>query len=223
MKNTRKSQDIFVDSAILNEIRMLKEIYFIFKKWEETGAGIRLGTEKRLRDFFDSILMLALYKELRKRGSEVRAIGQLMYEIREEQALAQSRLARFILSKMLFSNYIKKKYQKDIAIMKENAYPENWEMEFVEGDGIEFDWGVDFHDCAVRKLYTKHGAEDLLPYVCMTDYAPFTTMKNVQFTRTQTLSSGGHYCDFRFKKGGSTPRAWPPEGKSDFKIIEKEK
>ena len=103
--------------------------------------------------------------------------------------------------------------------MKKDAHPENWDMEFVEGDGEEFDWGVDFKDCAVRKFYMKHGGEELLPYVCMSDYAPFHVLKNVEFTRTQTLSSGGDYCDFRFKKGGSTPKGWPPEDLPDFKIV----
>ncbi len=169
-----------------------------------------------LNDFFDSILMLALFKQLKTKGSAVRDIGQVMYEIRELQASQQSKFSRFLYSKLLFTSFIKKSQRKKIDIMLEKNYPENWKMEYVEGDGIEFDWGVNFHDCAVRKLYLKHGGEELLPFVCMSDYAPFHAMKGVEFKRTQTLSGGGKYCDFRFKKGGSTPRGWPPEEREDF-------
>jgi hypothetical protein len=169
-----------------------------------------------LNDFFDSIMILALYKVLRRKGSSVRDIAQIMYEIREMQSFKQSKLMRFLTSKLLFSSYIKNSYKKKINIMKKKAYPENWKMEFVDGDGEEFNWGINFHECAVQKLFSKHGGEELLPYICMTDYAPFNVLKNVEFKRTQTIASGGPFCDFRFRKGGSTPRGWPPEERDDF-------
>jgi hypothetical protein len=173
-----------------------------------------------LNDFFDSIMILALFKVLRKRGTSVRDIAQMMYEIREMQSLKQSRLMKFLTSKLIFSSRTKNNYKKKIKIMTQKAYPENWKMEFVEGDGEEFDWGVNFHECAVQKLFNKHGGEELLPYICMTDYAPFNVLKNVEFKRTQTIASGAPFCDFRFKKGGSTPRGWPPEERDDFSFQE---
>ena len=53
----------------------------------------------------------------------------------------------------------------------------------------------------------------------MTNYVPFNAMKNVEFKRTHTIAGGGPFCDFRFKKGGSTPRGWPPEEREDFVSI----
>ncbi|MCG3259480.1 MAG: L-2-amino-thiazoline-4-carboxylic acid hydrolase [Candidatus Heimdallarchaeota archaeon] len=169
-----------------------------------------------LVDFLDSIMLLALFKELTKRGSSVRDVGQIMYMVREIQASNQSRIYNFLAPKLMFNSVIKNSYKRKVNAMTKNAYPENWLMEFVEGDGEEFDWGVNCHECAVSKFYKKHGGEEIFPYVCMVDYAPFNVMKNVEFKRTQTLAGGGPYCDFRFKKGGSTPRGWPPEEREDF-------
>jgi hypothetical protein len=175
-----------------------------------------------LNDFFDAIMMLALFKELRKRKVSVRDIGQIMYEIRELQTQSASKIYKNLMARFMFSSYIKRSYRKKVEKMTEKNYSENWNMEFVEGDGEEFDWGMNYTDCAVHKFYKKHGGEELLPYVCMSDYAIFHGLKNVEFVRTQTLSGGASYCDFRFKKGGSTPRGWPPEELPDFKIKEKE-
>ena len=33
----------------------------------------------------------------------------------------------------------------------------------------------------------------------------------IGLTRTQTIGNGAQKCDFRFKKGGKTPKGWPPE------------
>jgi len=173
-----------------------------------------------LNDFFDSIMILALFKELSRRGSSARDVGQIIYEIREIQAFNQSKISRYITAKMMFSSLIKNGFKRKIKAMTQNAFSENWKMEFVEGDGEEFDWGINFHECAVRKFYKKHGGEELLPYVCMSDYAMFNAMKNVEFKRTHTLAGGGPFCDFRFKKGGTTPRGWPPEERNDFKFVE---
>jgi len=206
---TSSENDLIIRDTTKGVESLLPEVPFIGEKENFS-----------LNDFFDAIMMLALFKELKKRETTVRQIGQIMYEIRELQAQESSKLYKFIYSKMLFSSFIKRSYKKNIKEMNEKAYSENWKMEFVEGDGEDFDWGVNFTDCAVHKFYKKHGGEELLPYVCMSDYAMFHELKNVEFSRTQTLSGGESYCDFRFRKGGSTPRGWPPEDLPDFKIEE---
>ena len=204
-----KYSTIEIDSIVVETV---KEIEILFPHIPYIGGKENFS----LNDFFDSVMLLALYKQLSKRGSSVRDVGQILYEIREIQAFSQSRITKFLTAKLMFTPLIKNGFKRKVKKMTKKAYSENWKMEFVEGDGEEFDWGINFHECAVCKFYTKHGGEELLPYVCMVDYAPFNVMKNVEFKRTQTLAGGGPYCDFRFKKGGSTPRGWPPEEREDF-------
>lgn len=202
-----------IDSIVLETI---KEVESLLPHIPYIGGKENFS----LNDFFDSIMILALYKILRRKESSVRNIAQIMYEIREIQSLKQSKLMKFLTAKLIFSSIIKNSYKKKINLMTQRAYPENWKMEFVEGDGEEFNWGVNFYECAVQKFFNKHGGEELLPYICMTDYAPFNVLKNVEFKRTQTIAGGAPFCDFRFRKGGSTPRGWPPEERDDFSFQE---
>ena len=98
--------------------------------------------------------------------------------------------------------------------MNETNYPENWKFEFIDENKSKF--GMNIHECALHKFYKKHGGEELLPYICMSDYAIYYLIKNVEMKRTQTIAGGADFCDFRLQKGGATPRGWPPEDREDF-------
>jgi len=203
-----------IDSIL---VEIIKEIELLLPHIPYIGGKENFS----LNDFFDSVMLLALFKELSKRGSSVRDVGKILYEIREIQAFSQSKVMNFLIAKLIFTFLIKNGFKRKIKKMTQVNYSENWKMEFVEGDGEEFDWGLDYHECAIKKFYEKHGGEELLPYICMSDYAMFNALKNVEFKRTHTIAGGGPFCDFRFKKGGSTPRGWPPEEKEDFKFEKK--
>ena len=74
---------------------------------------------------------------------------------------------------------------------------------FVEGEGEEFDYGLDFTECATCKFYDVQGESDFTPLSCAADY-----LKSKAFgwglTRTMTLAEGYEKCDFRHKKGDTT-------------------
>jgi len=76
-------------------------------------------------------------------------------------------------------------------------------FKFVEGDNENFDFGIDYLECASRKFLAAKDALELAPYICVTDI-----LQSEKFgwglTRTMTLAEGGEKCDFRFKKGGKT-------------------
>ena len=42
----------------------------------------------------------------------------------------------------------------------------------------------------------------------------------IGFSRTQSIGSGGHKCDARFKRGGETANGWPPEELAEWREIE---
>ena len=41
---------------------------------------------------------------------------------------------------------------------------------FVEGDGDDFDWGMDYTECGIVKFLRAQGAGDLAPYFCLADF-----------------------------------------------------
>jgi hypothetical protein len=92
---------------------------------------------------------------------------------------------------------------------QDRHYPEDWVWEFVEGDGMEFDYGYDFLECGTQKLYHAQDADEFLPFYCYLDFVTHRTT-GWGFARSMTLAEGYEKCDFRWKKGGKTRTGWPP-------------
>ncbi len=79
----------------------------------------------------------------------------------------------------------------------------DFEVEYLIGEGNEFDFGVNYLQCGNHTFVKRHGGEEFAPYVCMSDIALSDAM-GWGLTRTQTLADGCHHCDFRLKKGAAT-------------------
>ena len=92
---------------------------------------------------------------------------------------------------------------------QERYYPEDWVWEFVEGAGMEFDYGYDFLECGTQKFYHAQDADEFLPFYCYLDLVTHRTT-GWGFARSMTLAEGYEKCDFRWKKGGETRKGWPP-------------
>jgi hypothetical protein len=81
-------------------------------------------------------------------------------------------------------------------------------LTYVEGDGQEFDFGVDYTECAVCKFLRVENAFELAPYACALDQ-PVGELLGWGLTRTMTIAEGYPKCTFRFKRGGKTNVAIP--------------
>ncbi|NPD90174.1 MAG: L-2-amino-thiazoline-4-carboxylic acid hydrolase [Asgard group archaeon] len=166
-------------------------------------------------DFFDSLLHLGLYNVLVKEGSTARDVGKFVYEIMELRYSRyysnMSKLKKFLFTRKLFSASNRERFNGMIDAMNEKNYPNNWIMEYVDGDKKTFNWGIDVHQCAIHKFYLENGGKELAPYICLQDFAMYQENKKIGFWRTKTLAGGGDFCDFRLKKGEPTPKGWPPE------------
>jgi hypothetical protein len=86
------------------------------------------------------------------------------------------------------------------ALSQLRHYPGDWVYSFVEGVPGEFDWGWDFTECGVLKLFaTQHGL-DLMPSICVQDFYVSAAQKT-GLRRTKTLAKGCGCCDFRYEQG----------------------
>lgn len=160
--------------------------------------------------------ILAIIRSLEIEGLTKREIGKVVYETMDISFKAKPRLVRWLIGKLMTSSFFmkKKKKQTEKSLLRE--YSENFVTEFVEGDGVSFDFGLDVIECAIYKFYKKQGAERYVRYLCLGDYPMFRAL-GVGFIRTQTIGNGADKCDYRFKKGGETPKGWPPEKLEEFK------
>jgi hypothetical protein len=156
------------------------------------------------RHLIRSTTSLALYQAMKAHGRTAAETGHVIYQAVVErvgqlppqspQGASAEELAR----------------QKEAARRSQaRRYPADWVWEFVEGDGVEFDYGYDFSACATYRLYHAQGAGEFLPFYCYLDFATHRR-PGWGFARTMTLAEGHGKCAFRFKKGGETRRGWPP-------------
>ncbi len=73
-------------------------------------------------------------------------------------------------------------------------------FDVVDGDGRDFEWGLDYTECAIVKYLSREGAPEIAPYGCWVDYPAYAAM-GVKLIRTETIAQGGQRCDFRFSRG----------------------
>ena len=156
------------------------------------------------RHLVRSTTSLVLFKVMKARGKTAVDVGKVIYDAVVEAVIQLPPSP----AKELSGEYIaeeKHKAQKS----QEQHYLEDWVWEFVEGNGVEFDYGHNFLECGTQKLYHSFGADEFLPFYCYLDFVTHRT-PGWGFSRSMTLAEGCEKCDFRYKKGGETKKGWPP-------------
>ncbi len=146
---------------------------------------------------------LAFFRVMQSQGSSVREAGELAYLLSQTYLERVPGFARKLLGYMTFTPRYLNKLRERARESELHPYPRGYVYTFIEGDGINFDYGVDYHQCATWTLFQEQGATELTPYLCACDYL-YSRMLGWGLTRTTTLGEGGSVCDFRFKKGGPT-------------------
>ncbi len=139
---------------------------------------------------------LAVYLVLKKRGKDLKDIGKICYQHADEF------LKNNADDIMPIDNPQVVGFLKYMASESENRiYPGDFVFEFVEGE--DFDFGLDFKECAICKFFHENGADEFIPYMCATDI-PESKYGGLGLKRTMTLAEGADKCDFRYIKGDST-------------------
>ena len=161
---------------------------------------------------------LAVFRILEKEAFSFREIGEFHYNY----VIAAHKLRKEALEKTgrdpseypfdpVYMDYQKKLTEET----QKKLFPDDFVMDFVEGDGKSFEWGWDIQECVVQKAYKKLGDEKYLPFICLGDYYEAEGL-GFGFSRNQTLGFGAPLCTHRFVKNYQTPRAWPPDDLEEF-------
>ena len=153
--------------------------------------------------FLPTTRYLAVYRALQKQGRTVEDAGRLIYRMGTEEALAMPPLGRRIMEILWFSRWFRKLAKKRALRSQQRRYPGGFVETYVEGDGREFDYGIDYIECANCKFLQAENALEIAPYVCATD-KPTSELMGWGLYRTTTIADGSPICKFRFKKGGET-------------------
>jgi hypothetical protein len=156
------------------------------------------------RHLVRSTTSLVLYKVMKAWGKTAEEVGKIVYDAVEVSVSQLSPLPGPELS----TAYIAEEKER-ARKSQERRYSGDWVWEFVEGNGVDFDYGHDFLECGTQKLYHAQNADEFLPFYCYLDFVTHRTI-GWGFARTKTLAEGDERCDFRLKKGGKTKKGWPP-------------
>ncbi|GAP21374.1 L-2-amino-thiazoline-4-carboxylic acid hydrolase [Leptolinea tardivitalis] len=156
-----------------------------------------------------SAVALALYEVMKTHHQTLEETGRVLYRTMEKM---------FSFNDPLMAAQIRNptgkeeqnEYRRMERYLSKSRYLGDWKMTFVEGDGVNFDFGVDYTECGVVKFYKAHNAYELTKYMCLGDY-PISQSIGSGLVRTTTLGNGGPRCDFRFKAGRPIRMEWTPD------------
>ena len=156
------------------------------------------------------LAFLGLYEALKTHGKTAEEAGKISYEMVETQFGSYPKLLRRLVGRWGFTKYSLNKVKKQAEESEKRLYPGDWVLSFVQGDGKEFDYGLDITECAICKLFHAQDVDELTPFVCLTDF-PMSEAFGWGLVRTMTIAEGAEKFDFRYKRGRETQQGWPPE------------
>jgi hypothetical protein len=161
------------------------------------------------RNLVSMAAVLALYQALKGEGVVVEQVGEIIYRAFGSQLDAYPRAFLRLIGWLGFTAPFLQGMRRGAKESQKRTYPGDWVYTFVEGDGVEFDYGLDYTECAICKLFHAHDADELVPYLCVADFAHSRAF-DTGLVRTMTLAEGGDRCDFRYKRGREVKQGWPP-------------
>jgi hypothetical protein len=150
------------------------------------------------RQMLLTVIFLAFYRVL-KDEEKIGSIWSLCNNFNRETLMNMPGLVRKFLKMSTFSKRMKNRFKNLAEIHKKKNLADQWD--YVEGDGITFDYGMNMKRCAKLTFLKNMGAEEFAPYVCLID-KNFAECCDYGLKRTMVLAEGADYCDFRLSKNG---------------------
>lgn len=157
---------------------------------------------------------LAVYQVLKAEGQTVEQVGRVIYDTFVAMADYPKWLIRLV-GRFKYNQAYVNKLREAATKTQERRYPGDWVATFIEGDGETFDYGIDITECGICTFYRSQGAQELAPYMCLSDYV-ISDAFDRGLVRYKTLAEGASECDFRYKQGRETfvnplRDGWPPK------------
>ena len=205
-KDVRKLLAGMFDDDKIDKIlkQMNKEFEKLIPKIPYFGGAENEFTETLIQD----ISHLAIFWILEKEGFSYREIGEFFYKFID----GEIRLEKENMEKngedpaqYLFEIENINQTKSFAEYSQKRAYPYDWVSDYVEGDGVSFEYGVNISECGICKVFMELGAEKYMPLQCMIMMRQASIFGFGLF-RTQTLTMGAPTCDYRFVKKLKAPQ-----------------
>jgi hypothetical protein len=153
---------------------------------------------------------VAYYETMKARGSTAEEVCRMLYDLHEieigripkEKHLADGEFKLSVGYQMGYTTWAHWTQKRQI--------PENYVAKFVSGEDKDFDYGVDYIECAMVKYFNARSVPEIAPYFCLADFQ-LSRVRGTGLRREKTLAQGDALCDFRFKAGRPVTQSWETE------------
>lgn len=162
---------------------------------------------------------LAIFLVLEKEGLTYREIGELFYEFVDiHHRIRKERHQRSggDPTNLMFEPTVINQAKFIAETSQKRNFPYDWVLEFVEGDGISFEYGLDITECGVYKIFKELGVEKYVPLQCVNRIRE-AHIFGYGVYRTQSLAIGAPSCDYRYTKTLKSPHKITEEEVSHYK------
>jgi len=153
------------------------------------------AVEMHMRKFI--LPEIAFFRAMQKNGIGKENAYRFLDDEIQKRARKSSRLFATFSRLLWFFTIVKWVIKKAMAY----GFPkEGWNTEWKVDNNNEL--AMNMHSCLYMETFTKYGCPELCLASCDSDVTTFRGMEpKVFFVRTQTLSKGADYCNFRYLNG----------------------
>ncbi len=188
----------------------------IEREYQNTSSQLpNIGTEednKWVVYMLPTALALAAYRILVPINLNIEQFGLIFFETIQEQ---MNNISSYAMQVIGTDQGMKEKTKLLAERSQQHQYKDDWVINYVEGNGQDFTYGIDVKECAILKYLTHQGAPELTKYLCLTDFVTSEAIGR-GLVRNKTLAEGCDCCDFRYKQGRPSylyplRNGWPPK------------
>jgi hypothetical protein len=161
-----------------------------------------------IKNYFTPVILIngwiiAMHRAMKSEGKTAEDTIIIWAEVMDDLFIKIPTWVAQLIGKALISKPVIKGFGKQAELSQKKTYPGNWGYQLLYGDGINFDMGFEFSECAVIKLYRAMDTMDLAPYCNFVDIT-YSHYLKIGLNANQTLGLGDHTCKMLFKRGGET-------------------
>lgn len=195
-------------SGLLAE-RALKKFESLLPEMPEVGGAKNIDTE------FIPIAAwyVALYDAMRQWGKSPEDVGRLIYTLNEYSPAPPDAKEK---GAAVFAPEGQAELMAWAKWTQQKEYAAGWVAYHLQGDGQDYDYGIDYRECGVVKYLTAQQMPELAKYVCANDFIKSRNY-GTGLVRSKTIARGDGICNFRYKKDGPVLQNW----QSEVALIEK--
>lgn len=150
------------------------------------------------------VLVLSLYTASIRQDFTIVEINHLIKDFLQAYLNSIPRIYRATYKWYFFSPINKNYLRKGAYKSHKQRFEIGWLYKYIDAEVVDFNIGIDIHECAIQKFYKTHNAESLTSYMC--DFEDkYDQLLGLGLKRTGTLVDRASCCAFRWRWGCKTP------------------